>query len=443
MLLPVLILLGLLLLCSFFAGIELALMTLDRVGMETDARKGSALARMQLKLRERPQRFLSTILVGYNVSNVALNLYAAKVSHELALASGFDPERALLISGIVLTVGITIFGELLPKAFAAVNPRGFAKFGTLPLYYLNWLLTPLTAALDGIVNPFLRLLSGGKPSRDQVMGREELETAIRMARAGGLLHSVDSSVASEALDFSQKDLRDVMTPRVDVIAIADTATLGEALMLMSQYGFTRLPVFHEDMDEIVGALLLKDIVRESTKAAQSGRDPFDEWAASALTPLMREVRHFPDSKSIVEALNELRQDRAHLAIVVDEHGGTAGIVTLEDILEELVGDIRDEYDSEQSVDVLRRTSEYAIVSARARLDQLPELEELELEDVEAGTIGGLMMEKLGRRVIAGDELLLPSEQEPQLRITALQVVGNRIKLLKLERLGGAEQSDTK
>ncbi len=438
-LIPILILLGLLLLCAFFAGGELALMTLDRVGMETAARKGSSLARMQLKLRSRPQRFLGTILVGYNISNVALTIYAATVSEELAQASGMPEHTALLISGAVITITLIVFGELIPKSFAATNARRFAAFATVPLYYLNFILTPLNIAIDLIATPIVKLLAGGKLEHEHIMGREELETAIRMARRAGQLHSTDSSVAAEALDFSQKNLRDVMTPRVDVVAIADDAMLGEALMLMSRHGFTRLPVFHEDLDEVVGVLLLKDIVRESTKAADAGRDPSDLWATEPLLPLMRSVRAFPDSKSIVEALAELRQDRAHLAVVVDEHGGTAGIVSLEDILEELVGDITDEFDSEQNVDVLRRTESYAIVSSRARIEQLPELEGLELEDIDASTIGGLLMEKLGRGVRVGDELLLEgNEQNPGVKITALKVQGNRIKLLKLERSGPAE-----
>lgn len=442
-LLPILILVGLLLLCAFFAGGELALMTLDRVGMETAARKGSTLARMQLKLRSRPQRFLGTILVGYNVANVALTLYAGIVSEELAAASGMPKHTALLISGAVVTITLIIFGELIPKSFAAVNARRFAAFATVPLYYLNLLLTPLNIAIDLIATPIVRLLAGGKLDHEHIMGREELETAIRMARAGGRLHSTDSSVAAEALDFSQKDLRDVMTPRVDVVAIADGAMVGEALMLMSRHGFTRLPVFHEDLDEVVGVVLLKDIVRESTRAAEAGRDPADLWASESLLPLMRKVPAFPDSKSVVEALAELRKDRAHLAIVVDEHGGTAGIVTLEDILEELVGDITDEFDSEQNVDVLRRTAEFAIVSSRARIEQLPELEHAELGEVEASTIGGLLMEKLGRRVVVGDEVTVPLLAEGgggQLRISALKVQGNRIKLLRLERLHGEAET---
>lgn len=443
--LSILIFVALLLLCAFFAGAELAIMTLPRMAVETAARKGEKLARMQLKLREKPQRFLGTILICYNVANVALTFFAAKVTDSAAEASGVDAHLALVGSGLIVTIALIIFGELIPKSFAALNAQRFAAFATLPLYYLSFLLTPVNIAIDLIANPIVRLLTGGRAQHEQVMSREEMATALMLARASGRLHEMDAEVAAEALEFSQKDLRDVMTPRVDVAAVPDTATAGEALEQMSERGFTRLPVYHGDMDEVRGVLLAKDLIRDSTRAAGAGGRAYSEWTKTPVEGLLRRVLQLPATKSIVEALDELRADRSHLAVVVDEHGGTAGIVTLEDILEELVGDIQDEYETEQEIDIVRRGPGFIIASGRARPDLLEvlavdeagsPLPEFSLPQVDATSLGGLLMERLGRAVKVGDSLDLGP-----LRITALKVVRNRIKLLRIELLSGAGDAD--
>jgi CBS domain containing-hemolysin-like protein len=225
---------------------------------------------------------------------------------------------------------------------------------------------------------------------------------------------------------------------------------------MVESGFSRLPVFHEDLDEITGVLLLKDLVTFSLRGARDGRDPRDAWASEPAAPLKREVVSYPGTKGVDETLAELRRERTHLAVVVDEHGGTAGVVTLEDILEELVGDIQDESDSAHSADVIRRHGGVLLVTGRARLDSLPELDSVELGETEATTLGGLLMERLGRPAVVGDSIWLPpqpvyrpphagnghgangagtgaEEPAPQgLKVTALKVLRTRIKLMRVE-----------
>jgi CBS domain containing-hemolysin-like protein len=213
---------------------------------------------------------------------------------------------------------------------------------------------------------------------------------------------------------------------------------------MTESGFSRLPVYHEDLDEIVGVLLLKDIVTWSLGQAEGGRDPQDRWATAPVMQFLREAPRYPHTKGVVDTLAELRRERTHLAVVVDEHGGTAGIVTLEDILEELVGDIQDESDSYHSADVVRRSGGVLLVTGRARLDSLPELEAVELGETESTTLGGLLMERLGRPAVVGDTLYLPprsdhwladgQDEAPAqgLQVTALKVMRTRIKLMRVE-----------
>lgn len=426
----ILVVLVLLLLSAFFSSSELALLTLDPIRLQTEAQRGSALARLQQALRRRPDRFLTTILIGNTAANIGLATFgAAWMLRHLSLLPHLSESGALALSTVIVTVLTLLFGELIPKTLTTLNSWRIARLVTYPLAALIWLLTPLNWLLGMLVMPLVRLLSGGQQRAEYVLTREEVGTALTLALAGGQLHRTDAAVAREALRFSEKNLADVMTPRVDIVAIEEGATVGAALSMMTQSGFTRLPVYRGSLDEIVGALLLKDLVRRSLRW-ERGHSPEERWVDEPVAPQMRQVAHFPLTKSIVETLAEIRQLRLHLAVVVDEHGGTAGIVTLEDILEELVGDIRDETDHDHSVDVLERGAGWAIVTGRARLEQLPELAGVDFSDDEAATVGGLLMERLGRPAVVGDQVELGA-----VRITALKVLRTRVKLLKIEQLG--------
>jgi len=324
---------------------------------------------------------------------------------------------------------------LMPKTIAAINTVAVSRWVTYPFYVIDLLLTPVNWLMEQAVMPFIYLLTGSKHKTPQPLGREEVSTAIAIAYAGGKLHSTDFAVAREALRFSQRNLADVMTPRVDVVAVPAECHVGDALLTMINTGFSRIPVYRDNLDEVIGVLFLKDLVRAKLRHQASDAPDSREIDASEVTQYMREVTVFPATKSIVEALAEIRKQRLHLAVVVDEHGGTAGIVALEDILEELVGDIRDETDHPYSTDVVRRTAESTIVTGRTRLEQLPELECLDLGETSASTVGGLMMERLGRPAVVGDQLEVDG-----VRITALKVLHTSIKLLRIEQLQTAEDA---
>ena len=428
LLVTVVILLLLVLGSAFFAGGELALMALDPIRLETLARRGSRLARLQQKLRGAPQRILSTILLCNNLINITFATIAAVLAlKHLAPLHGMGEKQALVISTIASTILLVMFGELLPKTIAVINPARLAATVTYPLYLIDFLLTPFNWLVSVLLMPLVRLFSGGRSAPQHRTSAEDVGTALALAYASGYLSHTDAAVAREALRFSQKNLADVMTPRVDVIAVPETARVGEALTQMTDTGFSRLPVYRANLDEITGVLMLKDLVRASLRAASAGHDPEDRWAQEPCLPHAREPVYFPLTKSIVETLAEMRWLRVHLAVVVDEHGGTAGVVSLEDILEELVGDIRDETDADHSADVIRRGPGFVIATGRTRLDSLPEFAAVQLGDSEAVTLGGLMMERLGRAVVVGDEIAVDG-----LTVTALKVLRNRIKLLRVE-----------
>jgi len=431
---PALIILLLLGLSAFFSGTELAMMALDEIGLETRVREGSLQARLQKVLRSRPQRFLSTILIGNNITNIALTAFvtAFAIKH-LEPLGGWWGNNATSITTVGLIIVVTIFAELLPKTTAAIQPVRFANVVTLPMYGLDWLLTPVNWVMEKVVMPVIYLVTGRSDDSEATVKRADVATALSMAHAGGELHQKDLDVAHQAVHLSTRDLEDVMTPRVDVVAVDMDCTVGEALTQMIDSGFTRLPVYGNDLDEINGVLMLKDLVHVSLRAAKDGRDPEDKWADLPARHHRRVVAHLPESKSVVDTLGQMQRDRVIMVVVVDEHGGTAGIVTLEDIIEELVGEIHDESDT-ASADIIRRGENFVVVTGRARLDQLAELEQIDLEEQESSTVGGLMMETLGRPAVVGDAIDLKG-----VRISALKVLRNRIKLLKVETLMPVEE----
>jgi putative hemolysin len=465
---PLLILLGLVVLAGLAAGGEIALLSLNPLRIETAARKGRAVARMQQDLRRNPQRMLTTLIVATTALNVSLANYATAVSeNSVAPALHLSHAQTAVFSTLIVTVVIVLICDLVPKTLGAVRAEQFASVITQPIWLLDKLLTPLHWLIGLTVAPLLRKLTGSDLRHEHIPTQEEVRLLLSQAQAGGHIERMDALVAQEALRFSSKSLEDVMTPRVDVVAMPDTVTVGAALTTMVQSGFSRLPVYHEAVDEVVGVLLLKDLVTFSLQRAEGGRDPLDTWAGEPAAPHMREVVRYPASKGVDETLAELRRERTHLAVVVDEHGGTAGVVTLEDILEELVGDIQDESDSAHSADVVRRSGDVLLVTGRARLDALPELAQVELGETDATTLGGLLMERLGRPAVVGDSLVLPAKpgyvphhvgaahsgsgggNGPEgsassageedsvppahsLRVTALKVLRTRIQLLKIE-----------
>ena len=416
-------------LSAFFSGGELALMSMDMVGLEDRASSGDRIARMQLTMRQRPQRTLGTILIGNNIVNIIAPTFATLTAQQhLAPIKGIG-DKATLISTIGMIVLVTIFGELVPKTFAAVRGKRVASLVTPPLYLLDILLQPANWLLEALISPLIRWFTGGSTSVENRIGRTELRAVLTAAMTGGHLSREDVAIAREAIEMSHRDLEDVMTPRVEIEALPQEATVGEAMHLMDSTGHSRIPLYEESVDNITGVLILKDLVHVSLRAAVEGRDPGDDWASEPVAAYRREVLHFPGTKGILETMSEMNSARVHLVVVVDEHGGTDGIATLEDIIEELIGDIRDETDTEHHADIVRIGEGFVLITGRARVDSIEMLQGIDTSELDSNSVGGLMMEKLDRAVVAGDVLELPG-----LKLTALKVVGNTIKLIRVEEV---------
>jgi CBS domain containing-hemolysin-like protein len=391
----------LLVLHGYFVAAEIALLAARRARIEelaeTDARARHALSALQ----ELSITF-SGAQLGITMASLGLGAVA-----EPAVAALFEgwlggvPVSSGARSGIAfgLALGVVVFlhmvvGEMAPKNLALAEAEKVAVRVSRSFRWFIFLLRPVIVALNSTANVIVRL-TGTEPVDELglVHTPDELLLALRESREHGQLLPQDARVLTAALRLAQIDAEAAMTPRVDLVVLPDTATPEEILDRAAETGFTRFPIYHEDIDDVVGLVHVKDILIR-TSDELDGRDAGD---------LLRPLPAVPESRDLEHLLRDMRTDRAHAALVVDEFGGTAGLVAMEDVLEELVGEIADEFDADAPAP-LRATERAWVVQGTLRRDELERLTGLTLPDGESETVSGYVTEQLGRLVERGDRV---------------------------------------
>ncbi len=376
----ILLMLVLVALSGYFSATETAFSTFNRIRLKGMAEDGNKRAALALKMAEDYDRLLSTILVGNNIVNILLTTIATIFFAKMIV----QEDTAAAVSTIVTTLVVLIFGEISPKSLAKEYADGFVLTTAPLLRLIAWVLAPINF-LFSLWKKLLRLLF--KTSAEQTVTEEELLTIVDEAEQGGSLGEQESDMIRRVIAFNDREAVDILIPRVDVAGIPLDATskeLGEAFV---ETGFSRLPVYEETMDRVVGVVYHKDYYRE---------------AANKPTPeeLMKPAVFIPPTMKIRLLLNKLQAEKSHIAIVTDEYGGTLGIVTMEDVLEELVGDIWDEHD-DVIEDFLPQPDGSCLVLCSMELQELMEHFEKETE-CEATTVSGWVMEAMGCIPAAGD-----------------------------------------
>jgi CBS domain containing-hemolysin-like protein len=375
--------LALILLCvaleGFFSGSEIALVSADRLRLRADAEAGSAGAALALKMLERPAYILGTCLIGTNVSTIGgATLAASLVTTQLGLP-------AFVTALFVVPLTIT-FGEMVPKAMFQHHAERIAPVVIFPLRVLSVVFTPFLWLIDALS----RLLGGGLDETERAVTRQELRLLLEGARTEGMSED-NRRLIQRVFAFTEATVEDAMVPLIEVIALPHTATLGEAARRMAETSHSRLPIYRERVDQIVGVLLHQDVMESA------------RWDAP-VSSLMREPLFVPETKQGDDLLLEMRRKRQRMAVVVDEYGGAVGIITVEDLLEEIVGDIHDETEPETSL-VRRSGAGEWTVSARAEREHLRPIGLL-LPDGDYATIAGYVLEVLGRVPPSGESLRL-------------------------------------
>ena len=371
---------------AFFSASETAFSSLNQIRLKSRAEEGDTSAARVLAMAEKYDKLLSSILIGNNIVNIA----AASIGTVL-FTKWLGAERGATVSTMVLTIVVLIFGEVTPKSLAKEMPETVATAVAPALSLLMLVLTPLTwlfSQWKRLLNHFVH------SSESDTITEGELMTMVSEAENDGELTDRESQLIRSAIEFDDVEVEEILTPRVDVIAVEDDLSLDEVADTFAESGYSRLPVYHGTIDNIIGVVHEKDFYL--------GRLRKD----TTLEDLVKPTLYTTGSTQISQLLRTLREQHHHMAVVVDEYGGTEGIITLEDILEELVGEIWDEHD-EVTEDFRKQSDGSWLVSGSASVDDLFETLDLpEDEDIDSNTVNGLVQEKTCHLPKVGDHFSL-------------------------------------
>ncbi|MBI2247134.1 MAG: HlyC/CorC family transporter [Armatimonadetes bacterium] len=403
----------LLLLSAFFSGAETALFAVNRLRMRRMAEEGRRRPALILRLLEQPGRVLTALLVGNNIANVTASVLATAL-----LVAVLGPQLGPIYAIIILTLVILIIGEITPKTFAAKYADRLAILVSRPVHYFTVALTPVIWLLSRLSDLLVRPLGGRVNLASPLVTEEEIRLLVKMGEEVGVLQEEERQMIHSIFEFGDTVAREVMVPRIDMICIEDSASLDDILRVILEEGHSRLPVYHESIDRIVGVIYVKDLLSH-LKAGHSTLQAKE---------VMRPAYFIPETKRLDDLFREMRRKKTPMAIVVDEYGGTAGLVTTEDLLEEIVGPILDEYDVEEKlVEIVN--DQVALVDGRLSLEEVNELLNLDLPVGEVDTIGGFVYALLGRAPTQGESVRADSVEMQVERLD-----GQRIARVKITRL---------
>jgi len=391
---------------AFFVAAEFALVAARRTRIEAMIRRGDRKAKTVQKALHDLYRQLSAAQLGITVASILLGYVAEDTVAHLFREwfAGLPPALSFLTRGGVASVVAVavisflhvVFGEQAPKAWAITYPEGTSRWVAAPLIFFSWITRPFTDLLNWSANGIVRVMGikSTTPEHDRVHSPEEIRMLVQQSRKTGGLGAADARMLEGVFEFSEKNARDVMTPRTDMIALLAGLTLAEAADAVAAAGRSRYPVYGESLDDIVGTVHAKDILR----GLRAG-------AAATLKDIARPAFFVPGTREVEDVLTDMKRQKVHLAIVLDEFGGTAGLVTMEDLLEEIVGPIYDEYDRPTAPTPKGAAGGGTpVISGGTEIRDVNRQFGLNLDDADYTTIGGLLFGTLGRLPKVGDRV---------------------------------------
>lgn len=395
-------------LSAFFSSAETALTTVSKMRIRTLAEAGDKKAITLMKVIENPGKMLSMILVGNNIVNLSASSMMTTLTMEL-----FGSKAVGVATG-VLTLLILVFGEITPKTMATLNAERLSLAYAGIVYWLMRLLTPVIFLVNKLSTAVMFLLRVDPNKKPDAITEDELRTIVEVSHEEGVIESEEKKMINNVFDFGDAVARDVMVPRIDMVMVDVNATYKELIELFRKERFTRIPVYENSTDNVIGIINVKDFLL------------YDNAQKFSLRDLLRQPIYTYEYKKTAELMVEMRKTSNNIIIVLDEYGATAGLITLEDMLEEIVGDIRDEYDEDEEDEVKEIAPNEYLVSGSAKLDDLNDRLDLELESEDYDSIGGLVIGLLEH---------LPEEGEAvdcgNIRLVVEHVEKNRIDKIRL------------
>ncbi|MCS7201652.1 MAG: hemolysin family protein [Dictyoglomus sp.] len=379
-------------LSAFFSALETSLVSSTKIKLHHLALEGNKRAEKLLNLLQNTQEVLATILIANNLVNILIASIVTKItlsytqSYGISVATGFS------------TFFIVIFGEMIPKTFGLKYKERFSLAFFYLFYPIYIIFKPITRIFLFFSSIFYHVLGKTSESISPFATVEEFITLVNMGEKEGIIEKEEKEFINNVIEFTDTEVHEVMVPRIDMVCVSIDDSLQNAWKKIIEEGHSRLPVYEGTIDNIVGIIHAKDVLKALAEEGNKN-----------LKDIMREVMYIPENMKINDLFNEMRKRKAHMAIVVDEYGGTAGLVTLEDLLEELVGEIEDEYDREERM-VSFIDNNTILVDAKMNIYELNELLEEywkeRLPETEYDTVGGLVLDILGRVPVRGEEIKL-------------------------------------
>lgn len=388
---------------------ETALMAISKIRTRHLVEEGVRGAKILQKLVEDPNKLLGAVLIGNNIVNIASSAIATTIATRL-----FGAGSGVAIATGVMTVLVLIFGEITPKSLAKQNSEKISLKVAKPISMVVVILRPLIAVFTGVSSVFIKLFGGDPKASEPFITQEELKTMVGVSEEEGVLEDVEKEMIFNVFDFVDAQVKDVMIQRVDVVAINKDSSYKEIVEIIRKEQFSRIPIYDDTIDNIVGVLNVKDLIVQEKNNLQFN-----------VLDYAREPFYTFEFKKIKEVLNEMKKTRNHMAIVLDEYGGTVGIITIEDLIEEIVGDIEDEYDEHNEIIKVVKEDEY-IVDGSAKLDEISDLIGVNMESEELDSVGGLIIEEIGRIPQEHEEVIID-----HIKFVVEEVEKNRIKKVRI------------
>ena len=419
----VIVLVGLLALSAIFSSAETAFLSTNKIRLRNLQEDGEKKAGLVLDLLENQNRLISTLLVVNNIVNISSSALATK------MATDYFGDAGVGIATGIMTLLVLVFGEVVPKNLAAAHAEGWAMFVAPFIKLVSVILTPLVFLLTKLSDTVVRF-SKKNEEEDPTITEDEFKILVNVGQEEGVFDESETEMINSIMEFDETYVKAIMVPRIDIVAVDVDDSINDALRLIIDGGHSRIPAYEESIDNIVGILYAKDIFEHLNAN-------FDELKVKEL---IRDAYYIPETKKVSDLLNELRLKKVHMAIILDEYGGTNGLVTIEDLIEEIIGDIQDEYDVEEDLIVMHSDNQL-VADARAPIGDVEEAFDMELdeeilEDSEADTIGGLAFEHLGGIPEVNDEVTVG-----RFLIRIVNVSGRRITKVEVTLLPPEVEED--
>lgn len=402
---------------AILSSSEVAFISLSRIRLRHLAEKGSKRAKIAQKIQNEHDRLFSAVILSGNLFTVLATSIGTAVAIGL-----LGKDIGVIVATVVMTILTVIFGELAPKTFAVTHAEKISLAMARPVELYIKIISPLVFVFNKLSNAIIKLFGGEVKPSPQLFTEEEMKSMINICEEEGTLEREEKEMLHNVFAFGDKKVTEAMVPRTELVAISEDAAVSDVLALVSEEGYSRYPVIKDTVDNITGVLYVKDIVRKMAEE--------DVPADTPIKNFVRDAFYIPESKMVTALLDDMQKNKFQIAVIVDEHGGTAGLITLEDIMEEIVGALQDEFEAieaEKEVEIVDERT--FVVSGSTGLDEINELVNVKIESEEFHTIGGYLFGLFGHLPKAGEQL-----RYHELRFLILEMDGKKIEKIKITKI---------